>query len=104
MKRLLDPFWLGIGTILVLLVFVLAVPETVRVRYSPRYGEAALAGKTPDQVIAQLGPPGYDPRKHGWSNERNDGPLFFTYKGGWAYCRIMFKDGKVVRVDRWCFK
>jgi hypothetical protein len=79
----------------------------------PRYTKARLLGLTPDEVIRMLGKPSNDPRVpwdfyHGrpsatqphWRGEAEDGPLFLAYYQGWATCRVDFKDGHVVDVQK----
>jgi len=80
---------------------------------NPRMNMQELGGLTPDQVVARLGSPHYDPRKlpHPWTPEREakgeDGPLtlcygdsdFFPWRWrGFGYA-VVFENNQVVRVQ-----
>jgi len=84
-------------------------------RFLPRYQEKNLLGLSPDQVIARLGEPDYDPRKAfplkgkpstgwnttqpSWTSEEESGPLVLGYYLRWTTCRIEFHNDHVVNVQ-----
>lgn len=68
--------------------------------WNPAYSPSALIGRSPEEVVKQLGPPSFDPRSRTpiWDEDAN-GPLYLGYYGQFgATCTIVFKDGKVVEV------
>ena len=99
MRRLLLRLAAIIG-VLVIGCLLLIDPRSFLI-YAPRYGEAALKGKTPAEVVRDLGPPDLDPRQSdGWKDETTDGPLALAYHRGTMWCTIWFEHGHVVSVRR----
>ena len=98
MRRLLLRLAAIIG-VLVIAGLLLIDPRSLLI-YMPRYSKAALIGKTPAEVVRDLGPPEYDPRTEGWKDEATDGPLALSYRHGTMYCTIDFEHGHVVSVRR----
>ena len=94
----------GRGRTLLLLVLLLALLTGGAWfhldRFDPRITTENLQGQTPEEVIANLGPPRFDPRDAGW-RETADEPLYLYYSGPLSQrYAIEFANGRVVRVKR----
>src|SRR5690349_14560099 len=88
--------------VLVLLLFVtVGVLLYFYARYDPKMSTQHLSGRTPAEVIKELGSPtGGDPRKFGW-NEQEYGPLIFYYSGPFdQHYAVVFQNNRVSEVKR----
>lgn len=86
--------------ILCVLLLLLGLGGYRAFAWNPKYDLQRVQGLTPDEVIARLGQPDFDPRKQGW-NEKEWGPLQFDYNEffGKGYL-LTFENNHVVRVNR----
>jgi hypothetical protein len=70
-------------------------------RFDSRSDETKIVGRTPQQVLVQIGPPDFDsindPAGSGTDEDR-----VMVYYGPWGdRCRIGFKGGVATRVTHW---
>ena len=103
-KRRLTILCIVVATVLPCAAVTLFVPTRngPLVGWDHRFDECQAHRPHPDQIIARLGRPDYDPRWEGWRSAEMDGPLYLGYWGrlGKTY-KIMFdRNGRVERLDR----
>ena len=90
----------------VALLLLFAVWAYRGIRGDSRFNADKLIGLTPEQAIARLGPPDYDPRTltPGWTpaDEASGDPLKIFYDDRWSWLgneyMIVFQGGRVVDV------
>jgi hypothetical protein len=70
--------------------------------WDPKFSDQSLIGLSPDEAIARLGPPSYDPRvESDWESDKSFRPLALGYYGpaGQTYV-LEFKNDKLASVRR----
>lgn len=91
--------------LVIILLVLLAIYIAWGANPDPRFALDKLQGLTPDEVIAQLGPPLEDPRlpKFGGWTPQTGIPLILSYRGGleWQdfYYGIVFDKNHVTKVN-----